>query len=307
MAYENGVGEEGWGGEVRERAASRKEVQPPETSIPTLAGGYPISIFFIMGNEFCERFSFYGLKAILPLYFRDFLRFENEDVGTALVHSFVFSCYLFSVFGGFLADSFFGKYAVIVALSMVYCVGASITSVTAIPGVTGTPPHWWGALIGLSLTAIGTGGIKSCVSGFVGDQFVKGQEKLLDNVFAIFYFFINLGSFCSTVATPLLREEYVHGGHLCSSTTDIFILFSSSYSCYIQVYIYVCTYAHIYVYSPVRALVHVYVPVHFHVLVMLFLFLCFFIFVPLSVNCGFQCLITILSTCFPMNSDSAMQ
>ena len=54
--------------------------------------------------------------------------------------------------------------------------------------------------------SLGTGGIKPCVSSFVGDQFVKGQEAMLGVVFAMFYFCINAGSLASTIITPLLRE-----------------------------------------------------------------------------------------------------
>jgi dipeptide/tripeptide permease len=79
-------------------------------------------------------------------------------------------------------------------------------AVTAIPGVMpGSPPHWWGAAISLVLIALGTGGIKSSVSAFVGDQFLAGQEHLLATVFALFYWIINIGSLLSTILTPILR------------------------------------------------------------------------------------------------------
>eukprot|EP00007_Cunea_sp_BSH-02190019_P000625 CAMPEP_0174241798 /NCGR_PEP_ID=MMETSP0417-20130205/24875_1 /TAXON_ID=242541 /ORGANISM="Mayorella sp, Strain BSH-02190019" /LENGTH=619 /DNA_ID=CAMNT_0015321095 /DNA_START=24 /DNA_END=1883 /DNA_ORIENTATION=+ len=166
---------------------------------------FPRSIYFIMSNEFCERFSFYGLKAILVLYLADFLGF-SEDTATFALHSFIFFAYAMSVVGGYISDSFLGKYRTILYLSLVYCVGTATVSLTAVPGVMpGDPPQWWGAAIGLFLVGIGTGGIKSCVSSFVGDQFVPGQEALLASVFSLFYFFVNAGSFCSTIITPLLR------------------------------------------------------------------------------------------------------
>jgi dipeptide/tripeptide permease len=124
---------------------------------------YPYAVWFIIGNEFCERFSFYGFKAILSLYMHQFLGF-SEDNATAAVHAFIFLAYLTPIFGGWLSDSVLGKYWTIVSLSILYCLGQITISVTAIPGVTGTPPHWWGAFIGLILVGIGTGGIKPCVS-----------------------------------------------------------------------------------------------------------------------------------------------
>jgi POT family proton-dependent oligopeptide transporter len=62
--------------------------------------------------------------------------------------------------------------------------------------------------VGLFLIALGSGGIKPCVSAHVGDQFKKGQEALLAKVFNLFYFMINFGSFFSTLITPWTLKEY---------------------------------------------------------------------------------------------------
>ena len=76
-------------------------------------------------------------------------------------------CYITPLFGGMLADSSLGKFKTILILSVVYCAGTAVMSATAIPGLTGDPPSPAGAMIGLSLIAIGTGGIKPCVASFV--------------------------------------------------------------------------------------------------------------------------------------------
>ena len=63
------------------------------------------------------------------------------------------------------------------------------------------------SLLGLALIAIGTGGIKPCVSSFGGDQFkLPEQARQLQTFFSVFYFSINAGSLISTVLTPVLRE-----------------------------------------------------------------------------------------------------
>ena len=63
------------------------------------------------------------------------------------------------------------------------------------------------SLIGLALIAIGTGGIKPCVSAFGGDQFkLPEQARQLQTFFSVFYFSINAGSLISTVLTPAIRE-----------------------------------------------------------------------------------------------------
>lgn len=65
-----------------------------------------------------------------------------------------------------------------------------------------------GPMIGLFLIALGTGGIKPCVSAFGGDQFTSDQSHLLQSFFSVFYFAINAGSLLSMLITPVLR-----GGH----------------------------------------------------------------------------------------------
>ncbi|KAL6079771.1 Peptide transporter family 1 [Balamuthia mandrillaris] len=186
----------------------QEEQEQGRTLLPEKhAGKWPPSIKYIMGNEACERFSFYGLKAILALYLKNFLHL-SEDTATTVIHTFIFGAYGSSVLGGYIADSFLGKFRTILYISFVYCLGSITLACTALPGATGDPPHWWGAALGLLLVAIGTGGIKASVSSFVGDQFPPGpgQEALLTTVFSIFYFCINMGSLSSTLITPLLRE-----------------------------------------------------------------------------------------------------
>lgn len=64
------------------------------------------------------------------------------------------------------------------------------------------------SIVGLLLIAVGTGGIKPCVSAFGGDQFkLPQQEKQLQQFFSLFYFAINSGSLISTFLTPVLRED----------------------------------------------------------------------------------------------------
>lgn len=66
-----------------------------------------------------------------------------------------------------------------------------------------------GPMIGLFLIALGTGGIKPCVSAFGGDQFTSDQSHLLQSFFSVFYFAINAGSLLSMLITPALRGWYI--------------------------------------------------------------------------------------------------
>ncbi|XP_043966232.1 solute carrier family 15 member 1b isoform X1 [Gambusia affinis] len=177
--------------------------------------GYPLSIFFIVVNEFCERFSYYGMRAVLVLYFKYFLKWD-DDFSTTIYHTFVALCYLSPILGAIIADSWLGKFKTIVYLSIVYAAGQVIMAVSAIHDITdgnkdGTPDnmtfHIALSMVGLLLIALGTGGIKPCVAAFGGDQFSEDQDKQRSTFFSIFYLSINAGSLLSTVITPILRAQ----------------------------------------------------------------------------------------------------
>ncbi|XP_061217105.1 solute carrier family 15 member 1 [Neopsephotus bourkii] len=177
--------------------------------------GYPLSIFFIVINEFCERFSYYGMRAVLVLYFKYFLHWD-DNLSTAIYHTFVALCYLMPILGALIADSWLGKFKTIVSLSIVYTIGQAVISVSSINDLTdhnrdGSPDnvsvHIALSMIGLILIALGTGGIKPCVSAFGGDQFEDDQEKQRTRFFSIFYLSINAGSLISTIVTPILRAQ----------------------------------------------------------------------------------------------------
>ena len=108
----------------------------------------------------------------------------NEAEATANVHLFMGAVYLTPFLGALLADIFLGKYRTIIALSIVYCAGhAALAGM----GLFGHSP-WW-LLAGLGLIALGSGGIKPCVSAHVGDQFGARNAHLLTQNFQLVLFF----------------------------------------------------------------------------------------------------------------------
>ncbi|XP_031627533.1 peptide transporter family 1-like [Contarinia nasturtii] len=165
---------------------------------------YPKRVFLIIGNEFCERFNFYGLRTILTIYLTDKLGYSADDA-TVLYHVYIMLVYFMCIFGGILSDTWLGKFNTILYLSIVYSIGSVIVSVGAIP--IGFSPK--AALyIGLALISVGSGGIKPCVSAFGGDQFkLPEQAAQVAKYFSLFYFSINAGSLVSTTLTPVLRED----------------------------------------------------------------------------------------------------
>ncbi|XP_060564835.1 peptide transporter family 1-like [Ruditapes philippinarum] len=170
---------------------------------------YPYSVFFILSNEFCERFSYYGMRAVLVLYLTRWLSFE-ENQATSIFHAFSMMCYAMPLLGAVIADGYLGRYRTILYLSCVYLVGNLVLSLTALP-----PAEWYGPAVGLFLIAIGTGGIKASVAPFGADQFLPGQEKWQNSFFSAFYFMINLGSMLSIIITPILRADVQCFGNDC--------------------------------------------------------------------------------------------
>lgn len=178
---------------------------------------YPRSVGFIIGNEFCERFNYYGMRTILVLYLTDKLHYE-EDEATVLFHIFTSLVYVFPLIGAVLADSWLGRFKTIWYLSLVYTFGALVIAIGAVPPLQ--LPVKEATMLGLFLIATGTGGIKPCVSAFGGDQFkIPEQAKQLVTFFSLFYFAINAGSLLSTTITPILRAD-VH----CFGDKDCFSL-----------------------------------------------------------------------------------
>lgn len=174
----------------------------------------PPGVPHIIGNEAAERFSFYGMKAVLAVFMVQYLHLMdsggtgsmNEAEATARVHLFNGAVYLMPLLGALLADIFLGKYKTIMLLSLVYCAGHAAL---ACMGVFGNSSVW--LMAGLGLIALGSGGIKPCVSAHVGDQFGERNAHLLPQIFNWFYFSINIGAFVSMLLTPWLMEW--HGPH----------------------------------------------------------------------------------------------
>ena len=180
-------------------------------SAPPPIDHMPPGIPYIVGNEAAERFSYYGMRTILVPFMTKYLIDRSgeldlmpDEEAKFYYHLFLTAVYFCPLFGSILADWLLGKYRTILSLSIVYCLGhlALALDETRL-----------GLTVGLTLIAVGSGGIKPCVSAHVGDQFGPRNQHLLTPVFNAFYFAINFGSFISTLLTPeLLRYFGPHYG-----------------------------------------------------------------------------------------------
>jgi POT family proton-dependent oligopeptide transporter len=184
-----------------------REIRTVPIDSPLMPPGIP----YIIGNEAAERFSFYGMRAILVVFMTKYLWLMDGRAGTAMsdaaatehYHNFVAWVYFTPLLGALLSDILLGKYRTIMLLSIVYCLGHAAL---ACMGLAGNSPDW--LIAGLVLICLGSGGIKPCVSAHVGDQFGRSNQHLLSKIYNWFYFSINFGSFFSTLLTPWLLEWY---------------------------------------------------------------------------------------------------
>lgn len=183
-------------------------------SAPGQSSKIPSGIPYIVSNECAERFSFYGMGAVLAVFLTEHLLDTSgslaplsEAEANEWQHNFYAAAYLTPIFGAILSDWLLGKYRTIIFLSVVYCFGHAVMAAVDFSWMVQVSPRWTLA-IALGLIATGVGGIKPCVSAHVGDQFGEGNKHLMSKVYGWFYFCINLGSSLSALVTPLLLHWY---------------------------------------------------------------------------------------------------
>ncbi|BBB59498.1 MFS transporter [Undibacterium sp. KW1] len=174
----------------------------------------PKQIPYIIANEGCERFSFYGMRNILVTFLTTSLLLSmpeemRKDMAKEVFHTFVIGVYFFPLLGGWLADRYFGKYNTVFWLSLVYCCGHACLAIFE--------DSRNGFYTGLFLIALGSGGIKPLVTSFVGDQFDQTNRSLAQKVFDGFYWIINFGSFFASLLMPYFLKKFSP-----TTTFDIF-------------------------------------------------------------------------------------
>ncbi|KAF9321459.1 hypothetical protein BG003_001581 [Podila horticola] len=172
----------------------------------------PKAVWFILPNEFGERFCYYGVQPNLNKYFR---MITKMDAASAKVYSTAFTmlAYFFPLIGAALSDSFLGKWWTIISFSVVYLIGMIMVTIFAIPnllGPMGTVSRFL-TFLPMLIIAIGTGGIKPCVSSHGGDQFLPSQEAAKDLFFNNFYVAINIGGLLTQLIGPEISKLKCYG------------------------------------------------------------------------------------------------
>ncbi|VAH88549.1 unnamed protein product [Triticum turgidum subsp. durum] len=177
--------------------------------------------FFILGTECCERLAYYGIATNLVTYLKIKLHQGNLEAARNVI-TWQGTCYLTTLVGAILADSYWGKYWTIAVFSSIYFIGlAGLTISASLPALQ--PPSCLGSVcpepsllqngtffLGLYMIALGTGGIKPCVSSFGADQFDDSDptERVKQgSFFNWFYFCINVGALLSGTVIVWIQDN----------------------------------------------------------------------------------------------------
>jgi POT family proton-dependent oligopeptide transporter len=168
--------------------------------------GHPKGLFVLFFTEMWERFSYYGMRAILVLYLVTQTTDANPGLGwttadaLALYGWYTMLVYVASIPGGWIADRLIGQKKSVLIGGLTLCVGHGILAVE----------QMWAFYSGLGLIIAGVGLLKPNISTMVGGLYKAGDTRR-DRGFTIFYIGINIGAFLSSLIVGYIGE--VHGWH----------------------------------------------------------------------------------------------
>ncbi|KAL4385269.1 hypothetical protein GQ457_15G010280 [Hibiscus cannabinus] len=211
------------------------------------SGGWT-SAAMILGVEACERLTTLGIAVNLVTYLTETMHLGNATSATT-VTNFLGTSFMLCLLGGFVADTFLGRFFILLCLFV--CItfveqGVTILTIsTVIPSLkppkcttTCTPASGIQLIIlylALYMTALGTGGLKSSVSGFGSDQFDESdpeEKSQMINFFNWFFFFINIGSLCSVTVLVYIQDnlgrEWGYGICACAIVTGLVVFLSGT-------------------------------------------------------------------------------
>ena len=162
--------------------------------------GHPIGLFILFFTEMWERFSYYGMRALLVLYI---CSTENSGLGWSKVEAlelygwYTMLVYVMSIPGGIVADKYLGQKKSVMYGAIILCLGHGILAIEAL----------WAFYSGLGLIILGVGMLKPNISTMVGGLYKQGDLRR-DKGFTIFYIGINIGAFLSSIIVGYVGQTY---------------------------------------------------------------------------------------------------
>lgn len=164
--------------------------------------GHPIGLYILFLTECWERFSYYGMRAILVLYLVEKTTSANPGLGWTNGHAlelygwYTMLVYVACIPGGLIADNLLGQKRTVLWGGIILVLGHSILAIEAT----------WAFYSGLVLIVIGVGMLKANISTMVGGLYKKGDIRR-DKGFTIFYMGINLGALLAAFTVGYVGEK----------------------------------------------------------------------------------------------------
>ncbi|MEO5958374.1 MAG: peptide MFS transporter [Opitutaceae bacterium] len=163
-------------------------------------GGHPRGLTTLFFAEMWERFSYYGMRALLILFMtaaaaQGGLGFDDKTAA-GVYGTYTMSVYLLSILGGFIADNFIGSRRAVLVGGIIIAAGHFTMAFNSIATF----------YTGLVLVALGTGLLKPNISTMVGSLYSSTDERR-DAGFSIFYMGINIGAFLAPLITGHLAQS----------------------------------------------------------------------------------------------------
>ncbi|XP_050875005.1 protein NRT1/ PTR FAMILY 8.1 [Lathyrus oleraceus] len=178
-------------------------------------GGWKAAPFIIM-NEAVERVAYIAIAMNMTRYLVSEMHLTIPDSATH-VTNWIGSAYVLTLLGAFLADAYFGRFKTILVFSFIYAAGMFMLTTSASfdtfhPRKNKEASQFQMTFLlgALGLVALGTGGIKPCVSSFGADQFDEGDEKEVQKKYSFFnwfFFAINIGALLGTTLLVYIQEK----------------------------------------------------------------------------------------------------
>ena len=162
--------------------------------------GHPKGLYVLFFTELWERFSFYGMRALLIFYLTRHFLYSGQQSGL-LYGSYLALVFLSPMIGGYLADRWLGQRKAVLFGGVVIACGHIVLGLEDALGAGAQSIFW----IGLSLIVVGTGFLKANVSALVGKLYAEHDPRR-DSAYTIFYMGINLGGAIGPVICGLLGE-----------------------------------------------------------------------------------------------------
>ena len=166
--------------------------------------GHPVGLYVLFFTEMWERFSYYGMRALLVLYMTATAAHENgiglewtEKEAIGLYGWYTMLVYVASIPGGIIADKLIGQKKAVLYGAIILCMGHGILAIDAV----------WAYYTGLGLVITGVGLLKPNISTMVGGLYKPGDIRR-DKGFNIFYIGINLGSLLATMTVGLVVARW---------------------------------------------------------------------------------------------------